>query len=152
MWISPVSSGSRSISSTRRSNSGNSSKNNTPWCANEISPGFGSEPPPTSAAALAEWCGFRNGRRVSRCRLLCWPGSRERSVHTLISSSSVSGGRIDGSRCASMDLPVPGGPIISRLCPPAAAISNAKRAVCCPFTSRKSGNGAPSAAGNAVRR
>ena len=49
---------------------------------------------------------------------------------------------MEGSRCASMDLPVPGGPLISRLCPPAAAISNASRAVCCPFTSRKSGRDA----------
>ena len=31
-----------------------------------------------------------------------------------------------GNRCASIDLPVPGGPTISKLCPPAAAISNAK--------------------------
>ena len=30
-------------------------------------------------------------------------------------SSSVSGGRMPGRRCASIDFPVPGGPIISRL-------------------------------------
>ena len=45
-----------------------------------------------------------------------------------------------GSRCASIDLPVPGGPVIKRLWPPAAAISNAIRAVCCPLTSAKSGS------------
>ena len=35
----PVSSGSRSASSTARLNSGSSSRNNTPWCARLISPG-----------------------------------------------------------------------------------------------------------------
>lgn len=50
MLTCPVSSGSRSASSTRRSNSGSSSRNSTPWCAREISPGRGSPPPPTSAA------------------------------------------------------------------------------------------------------
>ena len=44
-----------------------------------------------------------------------------------------------GKRCESMDLPVPGGPIINKLCPPAAAISKARRAVCWPLTSAKSG-------------
>ena len=62
MWITPDSSGSRSTSRTRRSHSGNSSRNSTPWCASEISPGRGSLPPPTSATALAVWCGARNGR------------------------------------------------------------------------------------------
>ena len=35
-------------------------------------------------------------------------------------------GRMEGSRCASIDLPEPGGPIIRRLCPPAAATSSAR--------------------------
>jgi hypothetical protein len=34
-------------------NSGSSSKNNIPICANEISPGLGCEPPPTNATADA---------------------------------------------------------------------------------------------------
>ena len=38
------------------------------------------------------------------------------------------GGRMPGSRRASMVLPVPGGPISRRLCAPAAAISSARRA------------------------
>jgi hypothetical protein len=53
MWIVPDSSGSRSTSSVRRSHSGSSSRNSTPWCASEISPGRGSLPPPTSATPLA---------------------------------------------------------------------------------------------------
>ncbi|MBI5450136.1 MAG: recombinase family protein [Gammaproteobacteria bacterium] len=41
IWMVPDSSGSRSTSSTRRSNSGSSSRNSTPLCASEISPGAG---------------------------------------------------------------------------------------------------------------
>ena len=39
---------------------------------------------------------------------------------------------------ASMVLPAPGGPIKIALCPPAAAISNARLMFSCPFTSEKS--------------
>jgi hypothetical protein len=42
MW--PVSSGSRRASSALRGNSGSSSRNRTPACASEISPGRGGEP------------------------------------------------------------------------------------------------------------
>jgi len=51
----PDSSGSRKDSSTSRSNSGNSSRNSTPRCASEISPGRGSAPPPTIAEPEALW-------------------------------------------------------------------------------------------------
>jgi hypothetical protein len=47
MVMRPDSSGSRSTSSTRRSNSGSSSRNSTPLWASEISPGRGGLPPPT---------------------------------------------------------------------------------------------------------
>lgn len=57
MWILPDSIGSRSASSTRRSNSGSSSRNSTPLWAREISPGTGIEPPPTIAASEALWWG-----------------------------------------------------------------------------------------------
>ena len=40
----------------------------------------------------------------------------------------ISGGRMPGRRAASIDLPAPGGPIISRLWPPAAATSSARLA------------------------
>lgn len=55
----PVSSGSRKVSSTPRGYSGNSSRNSTPWCAREISPGRGLPPPPTNATADAVWWGAR---------------------------------------------------------------------------------------------
>ena len=44
-----------------------------------------------------------------------------------------------GRRFASMDLPVPGAPVKSTLCPPAAAMTMARRASDCPITSAKSG-------------
>ena len=43
-----------------------------------------------------------------------------------------------GKRFASMVLPAPGGPIKIALCPPAAAISNARFIFSWPFTSQKS--------------
>ena len=43
-----------------------------------------------------------------------------------------------GSRAASIDLPLPGGPTISRWCRPAAAISSARFAFSWPFTSARS--------------
>ncbi len=54
--------GCRITSRTVRLNSGNSSKNSTPLCDNEISPGCGTLPPPTNATSLMVWCGDRNGR------------------------------------------------------------------------------------------
>jgi hypothetical protein len=50
----PDSRGSRNASKADLGNSGNSSKNKTPWCAKDISPGRGGDPPPTKATALAE--------------------------------------------------------------------------------------------------
>ena len=44
-----------------------------------------------------------------------------------------------GRRLASIDLPVPGAPIIRTLWPPAAATTMARRAISCPSTSAKSG-------------
>ena len=58
---------------------------------------------------------------------------------------AASGGRIPGSRRASIVLPEPGGPTISRLWPPAAAISSARRAAACPRTSARSGAAAGTA-------
>ena len=51
MWMRPDSRGSRSTSSTRRSNSGSSSRKSTPRCARLISPGRGMVPPPISPAS-----------------------------------------------------------------------------------------------------
>ena len=54
---------------------------------------------------------------------------------------SASGGRIPGRRWASIVLPEPGGPTNSRLWPPAAAISSARRGTSCPRTSARSASG-----------
>ena len=43
-----------------------------------------------------------------------------------------------GKRCANIDLPLPGGPFIKRLWPPAAAISNARFGPACARTDAKS--------------
>ena len=56
------SSGWRNTSKVCLLNSGNSSANSTPLCANDISPGCGLKPPPTSATSLMVWCGDLNGR------------------------------------------------------------------------------------------
>ena len=58
---------------------------------------------------------------------------------TSSASSKSSGGRIPASRLAIIVLPAPGGPTSSRLWPPAAAISSARRASNCPRTSSRSG-------------
>src|ERR1700756_3417840 len=53
-------------------------------------------------------------------------------------SAGSSGGNMPGRRAASIDLPDPGGPVISRLCSPAAAISSARLALSWPLTSCRS--------------
>ena len=56
---------------------------------------------------LAEWCGARNGRRVASLPPISSPAS-ECTMETSSISSGVSGGRMEGSRAASIDLPEPG--------------------------------------------
>ncbi len=134
MW--PLSSGSRRASSAARGNSGNSSRNSTPLCASEISPGLGGEPPPTSATALAVWWGEQVGRWPQRAS-----AKRPASDATAADSKAsrvLMGGSRPAKRCASMDLPEPGGPTMSTLWPPAAAISSARLAAAWPFTSARS--------------
>jgi len=60
------------------------------------------------------------------------------SESTSSASSSVISGRIPGRQRAIIVLPLPGGPIISTLWPPAAAISSARLTAACPLTSAKS--------------
>ncbi len=55
-----------------------------------------------------------------------------------IASSSDIGGMMVAMRFDNIDLPEPGGPIMSRLCPPATATSIARLTWPCPFTSLKS--------------
>ena len=63
----------------------------------------------------------------------------ERTIEASSASSGSSGGSRPGRRAASIDLPEPGGPIISRLCPPAAAISSTRLALSWPLISLRSG-------------
>jgi len=134
----PLSSGSRSTSSTRRSNSGNSSRNSTPRCASVISPGRGLLPPPTSAAPEAVWCGLRK-LRTPHLRASKPEGPIEATAAASSASASVIGGSRPGRRCASMDLPEPGGPSMRIEWAPAAAISSARLACGWPRTSPRSG-------------
>ncbi len=130
MVTEPSSSGWRSNSSTFRGNSGNSSRNSTPWCARLTSPGWGSpgrrrsdrRPRPCGAArgTDARTAVPFPGAAVPRHCAPWWFRAPPRSV---------SGGRTPASRLASMVLPEPGGPIISTLCTPAAATSSARFAV-----------------------
>ena len=53
-------------------------------------------------------------------------------------SAGVKGGRMVGSRWASIVFPVPGVPIIKTLCPPAAETTSARLANSWPRTSAKS--------------
>ena len=151
MVIRPLSSGSRSASRAARGNSGSSSRKSTPPWASEISPGRGGEPPPTSATALAEWCGARKGRWPKRPASKPWL-ARPCSAALASASSSSIGGRMPPRRSASIDLPVPGGPMNSRLCAPAAAISSARLAPAWPLTSRRSGPAAAAARGSGCAR
>ena len=57
---------------------------------------------------------------------------------TSSASRSAREGRMVGRRRASIVFPAPGGPIMSRAWPPAAAISSARRATSCPITSARS--------------
>ena len=108
--------------------SASSSRNSTPPWARLTSPGRARLPPPTSAAIEAEWCGSRNGLLMTRPPCSSLPAS-EWIIVASSASAGVSGGSNPGSRAASIDLPAPGGPIISRLWLPTAAISSARRAV-----------------------
>jgi len=111
----PSSSGWRMTSRTLRGNSGNSSKNKTPLCASETSPGRGTAPPPINPASEMVWWGDRNGRTPTNPA----PASSTPATLWILvvsrASSKVKGGRIVGMRLASMVLPEPGGPIIRML-------------------------------------
>lgn len=91
-----------------------SSRKSTPWCASEISPGQGGLPPPTKAAALALWCGARNGRCRQRFGSSPSPLTDATAASCSASVSSMPGSRL-GRREASRVLPQPGLPISSML-------------------------------------
>jgi len=140
MVISLSSNGWRITSKTVRLNSGNSSKNSTPLCAMEISPGCGYCPPPTRAMSEIVWCGERNGRWHIKPLSFIFPTTE---CIFVVSSAScmVIGGKIEASLLLNIVFPLPGGPIRMILCPPAAAISIERFTDSCPFTSAKSNSG-----------
>ena len=74
----PRSSGWRRVSRTARGNSGASSRNSTPRWARHRAPGrICPEPPPISAAIVAEWCGAsKGGRAISGASGGSVPGDR----------------------------------------------------------------------------
>ena len=141
MVMTPSSSGCRSDSMAGRLNCGSSSRNSTPLCASEISPGRGILPPPVSPTIEMEWCGERYTRVFSSGTPAGKNPAAEWILVVSTASSKLISGRMEGRRLASMLLPVPGGPISSTLWPPAAAISRARLAFSCPFTSLKSSIG-----------
>src|SRR5205814_2078659 len=102
-----------------------------------ISPGRVRSPPPTRAGSEAEWCGSRNGRSRKRPPPRS-PPATDWIIPSSKASAGSSGGRMPGSRAASIDFPEPGGPTIRRLWPPDAAISSARLALSWPLTSCRS--------------
>ena len=138
MVIFRSSSGWRKTSSVDLLNSGSSSRKRTPLWARLISPGCGLVPPPTSATCEMVWCGDRKGRCEMRLvSRLSFPAMLCICVVSRLSASDR-GGKIPGRRLAIIDFPLPGGPIMMRLCPPAAATSKARFTLSCPRTSAKS--------------
>jgi hypothetical protein len=115
MRMTPSSSGWRRLSSTEVGNSPSSSRNSTPPLASETSPGWIMWlPPPTSDTADALWWGLRNGGRRSRPSPgRCSPAAEWTRVASIAWSTDRSGSN-PGRRRASIDLPDPGGPTISR--------------------------------------
>src|SRR4029079_1156248 len=103
-----------------------------------ISPGRPRRRPPTSAGIDALLWGDRNGRRRRILPPVNSPAT-EATIETSSASDGCSGGRIPARQAPSNDLPEPGGPLISKLWPPAAAISSARLATSCPLTCARSG-------------
>ena len=96
-----------------------------------------------SPISLIVWCGERNGRCQQRATSFIAAPAAEWTPSISRSSSASGAGRMVGIRLAMSDFPEPGGPIIKRLCPPAAATSTARRMAVCPLTSEKSGCDSP---------
>ena len=125
----PSSSGCRRASSASRENSPSSSRNRTPRCASVTSPGPRRRAPADQPGRRDRVMrgAERAAARASRARR-----ARPQALairRTSSASARLRGGRIEGSRRAASDLPAPGGPTTSTLCPPAAAISSAQAQV-----------------------
>jgi hypothetical protein len=109
----PSSSGWRMVSSTLRLNSGNSSRNNTPLCAREISPGVGLMLPPSKPASLAYDV---VNERVARDQTPLRVQQADNAVNLGCFQRFIKREwwKNRRQRFASMDLPVPGGLITAR--------------------------------------
>ena len=95
-------------------------------------------PPPTIAAYDIVWCGARKGGRRTSEVTGPAPATDATTVAASAASSSRSGSNVGTVRARSV-LPDPGGPTSRSACPPARAISSARRASSCPRTSARSG-------------
>ena len=133
----PDSSGSRSASSTSRENSGASSMKRTPWCARDSTPTLLGRELPSIAAVVVRWCGVSYGGSGGTSWAEKVPAS-EASASTSTAARSSNGGRRPGRQPASRVFPAPGAPVMRRWWAPAAAISSAKRASSCPWTTARS--------------
>ncbi len=106
--------------------------------ARVTSPGDIRGPPPTIAAYDSVWCGARTGAR-RRSRSNGPSPATDATIVAASASASSRGGSRPGIVRARSVLPEPGGPTSSRPCPPASAISSARRASSWPRTSDRSG-------------
>ena len=89
--------------------------NSTPRWASEAAPGrTWVDPPPTMAATEAVWWGAWNGGRVTSGEPAGRVPATECTAVTSIAAPRSSGGSTPGSRSASIVLPAPGGPTMSR--------------------------------------
>ena len=108
-------------------------------------------PAPNRAAAEAVWCGASNGgRRIRAVHRPAAPLSEWTAVTSIAASSSRSGSR-PGSRSASIVLPDPGGPTMSRRCPPRGGDLQGQAPSACPATSARSGAARVRGGSDAVR-
>ena len=115
-------------SKTLLENSSISSRNKIPLLAILTLPGLAFAPPPIIAILLDVWCGLTNGLLFISLPLSLISPATEWIFVVSSASFYVIGGRIEGIRLAIIVLPLPGLPIIIKLCIPLAATSAARRA------------------------
>ena len=130
--------GCRSSSRVAWGNAGYSSRIKTPLYENDISPGPGILHLPTSPTCEIVWCRNLKGRsEINAVPIGLKPAILWIFVHSSASSKMRDGSMVPIHR-ASIVLPEPGGPSISKLWEPATAISRARLPCSYPFTFWKS--------------
>jgi hypothetical protein len=106
----PSSRGDWSTSSPYRVHAGRASRQSTPCCASDTSPGRGTAPPPMSPTSEMVWCGARHGRRGTTAgRAPVRPATRGLRAVSRASARRMAGS-MGVSRRATIDVPTPGGP------------------------------------------